>query len=317
MTNPTHIGMRYDRYRFAAVFIAVIISTSSVLAATYDRPPFIYQISRAEDRMVANLDKELRRRVRPMEDSLGGRLAAPIKIVLTLTPAEFAEITRGGVPAWAGGVAYPGQKRVVVKTPLFFNEGVPLEVLTAHELAHLSIYQAAAGQEIPRWLDEGLAMVASGEARQGSLSQLARAAAGDRLMGLPRVDWVLGFSRPDAELAYAEARSAAQYLIEQIGWSGIRKLLSGVTQGREFAPVFREVTGAEYEVWQVDWLDYARNRYRSAVLLDVDNLIWIVIFLLGAVAVITVYIRRRIQFRRWLQEEDDELGNSDEPIHPE
>jgi len=47
-------------------------------------------------------------------------------------------------------------------------------------------------------------------------------------------------------------------------------------------------------------------------------MIWVFIVLLGSLAVLVVFIRRRIQFRRWLEEEEEE-GEGDDfggPIVP-
>lgn len=306
---------------FAAAGSLCLFSVASAADETYRsiiKPPFRYVFAGRDETLVTDLDRNLRRTVPTMETALGAKLDGTVTVQLTLTEDEFNRLTGGRVPGWAGGVAYPERNTVVIKAPLWFGHGVSVEALTAHEIAHLLLRRAVGlDAELPRWLDEGLASVLAGETRQHSLSLLTRAAGADRLMGLPRVDWVLGFSRPDAELAYAEARSATQRFVDQFGWEGVRRLLQTLKSGADFAEVFQQVTGYEYEYWQVDWLEYARAKYRGWVWLQVDDLVWIGIMLLTGVGAVSVYLRNRKQLRRWREEEGDE-DELDEggPIQP-
>lgn len=310
---------RWIKSSGCALFVAALslLCSNETRAMVYSKPPFEYRLQRADDKTIQQLDQELHSRLQLMQSNLGMTLSGLIRIDVTMTREEFDRLTQNRVPNWAGGVAFQGQNRIVLKTPLFFDEGVPVGVLAAHELAHILLDQAAHGGDLPRWFQEGMASLMAGETRAGSLGRLGRAAAGDRLMGLPRVDWVLGFTRPDADLAYAEARFAAQYLVDGSGWEGVRKILIEVSGGREFEEAFKLGTGVEYETWQVEWLDWAKSRFRSAVLMEFDNLIWLVIFLLGVTAMIAVHIRRRLQFKKWLEEEnEDGFPDDDQPIVP-
>ncbi len=287
-------------------------------ARPYDRPPYKYYYYGKDRKLIDNLDRELRQKVSYIEARLNKKLDKTVNIYLTLTLEDFNNLTHGRVPGWAGGIAIPGRNTVILKTPLFFGQGVPLEVLAAHELSHILIHEIIGDNYLPRWFEEGLCQVLSGESRHGSLGRLGRAAASNRLMGLPRADDVMNFSSGDADLAYSEARSAAARFISQFGWETVVQLLDRVGKGEEFDDAFLAAAGVEYEFWQVEWIEYARKRYSFAVLLDIDYMIWVFIVLLGSLAVLVVFIRRRIQFRRWLEEEEEE-GEGDDfggPIVP-
>lgn len=283
-------------------------------ARIYERSHFKYYYSGQDETIIDKLDERLRLKVRYIQDRLMNVLPGQISIYLALTDQEFIQLTHRSAPGWAGGMAYPRSNRIVVRTPLFFDQGIPLEVLTAHEISHLVIHSITGDNYLPRWFEEGLCQVLAGETRQGSLGRLSRAATADRLMGLPRVDDVLSYSSPDADLAYAESRSAMQYFIDRFGWDKLRDLLTGLKQDGEFAEVFLTVTGIEYEYWQVEWIDYARERYRRAWWINIDNYIWTFTVLLGIIGMSMVLIRRKLQLRRW-QDEEDEFDDN-EPIHP-
>ncbi len=293
--------------------IILTICAGTSFAELYRYPPYVYQFNGSDEKIVLQLDEKLRDIVPSIEAKLGTSLTGKIQVDLTLTQDEFNTITKGRVPRWAGGVANPEQNWIVVKTPLFFSQGISLEVLTAHEISHLLLHKASGGNYIPRWLNEGLCQLLAGEARTGSLGRLSRAAAADRLIGLPRVDRVLSFSQPQADLAYAQAFSAATRLLKQYGWETINSILTGVHNGKEFEIAFETATNVDYEVWQVEWMDYAREHYRGWVLLSMDNLIWMTVVLLGILSMTIAYIRQRRQLK--LMEEGDYQDESD-PIEP-
>ncbi len=221
---------------------------------------------------------------------------------------QFIKATRGTVPSWAGGVAYPSKNTIIVKDPLYFGRGVPVEILSAHELTHLLLHKAKGENYLPRWLEEGICIYLSGESRVGSKANLGRAAAADRLMGLPRVDRVLAFSSQQADLAYSESESATRYFIDRFEWRAMRDLLKYVKTGKEFEEAFYLATGLGYEDFQIEWMDYARDRYRWVFLLEIESLIWMAIVVLFIAAMIAVFIRRRIQMRKWQDEEDEEAA---------
>jgi len=298
-----------------ATIVILIASAGICTAKLYYHPPYKYHFNGSDDRIVSQLDEELRNIVPSIEYKLGVSLSGTVRIDLTLTKEEFNRITRGRVPRWAGGVASPQQNWIVVKAPLFFGQGVPLEVLTAHEISHLLMHKASGHNYIPRWFDEGLAQLLAGESRSGSLGRLSRAAASDRLIGLPRVDHVLSFSSQKAGLAYAEALSAADRFVDQFSWEVVRSILTGVRKGKEFENAFEDACGVSYEVWQVEWMDYARDRYRWWALMDMDNLIWMSVVMIGIFGMTVAYIRQRRQLKRLIEEEGDYSDESD-PIQP-
>ncbi|NQU04921.1 MAG: hypothetical protein HQ568_02425 [Calditrichaeota bacterium] len=255
-----------------------------------------------------------------IESNLETELIGSIKVILTLSSEDFKRRTKGRVPGWAGGVAYPQQNMIILKTPLFFGQGIPVEVLATHEITHVLIHQVIGDNYLPRWLEEGLCQVLAGETRTGSLSKMGRAAAANRLMGLPRVDHVLGFSRHDATLAYVESRYAAAKFVDQFDWIAVNDLLKRVGEGVEFDDAFFQATGVDYEYWQVEWLEEARRKYSVLALLEVQNLIWVIILLLAITAMIVTFIRRKLQLKRWMEEEEDDDDYEDdynEPISPE
>ncbi|MDF1664029.1 MAG: hypothetical protein P1V97_19830 [Planctomycetota bacterium] len=96
-----------------------------------------------------------------------GRL---IRVFLTPSDAIFNrqfEIYAGRKPpGWALAVAFPGQRAIIIRShatrPLTVDN---FAMTLRHEIAHILIGQLDRGREksVPRWLNEGLAMWASGQ----------------------------------------------------------------------------------------------------------------------------------------------------------
>lgn len=295
----------------------LLTGINSLRGETFHLPPFIYDYDGLDsDKVISQLDANLRQRLPEVEAKLDVTLPPRVRIYLTLTREEFYRKTRGRVPGWAGGVAVASQNLIIVKAPLFFGQGVPLEVLTMHELVHILLHKATEGRYIPQWLNEGLAQVLAGESRHGSLTVISRAAFADRLMGLPRVDNVLSFSSPDASLAYTEARSATAWFVDRFGWLAVRTLIANVRADLDFDEAFFRATGVGYEAFQIEWMKYARNHYKLWILLEVDSLIWYLILVLAVLAIITTFIRRKRQLRKMTDEDDEEDDLDNTPIHP-
>jgi len=278
--------------------------------------PFEYYYAGRDEAYLGRYDQALRKLLPEMQMKLGQPLPQKLRIDLPLSKSEFIWLTKNKAPEWAGGIAYPDQRRIVVKAPTFFEQGVSAEVLTIHELSHILMYDATKGLGLPRWFEEGIAQLASGEDRSGSITRLSRAALADRLMGLPRVDDVLSFSTADAELAYAESRAAAASFVQQFGWEAVRALFERVSNNEEYPEAFQAVTGIEYENWQAEWLERAQAKYKRYLFLNVDDLIWIAIVLLAIAATLVVWFRKRRQFKKWLDEEEEENEAPPEDENP-
>lgn len=289
------------------IVILLLLSYSQAISKSFHKKDIIYHSIIENDReLIDLLDQNVRKEIPRIESQLGAKLNPTIQIYLTHSKSEFFKLTRGRAPRWAGGIAFTNKKVIIVKSPDFFGQGVPLHVLTLHEITHLLIHDATRGNYLPKWINEGLCTVLSGETRSGSLGILGRAAMADRLIGLPRVDRVLSFSSPDADLAYVQARSAVAYMTDRHGWDAVKILLQKIKKGMDFEQAFFEAIGVEYELWLMEWMDWARNRYKWTFLLDIDSLIWIVIVLFGSTIVIIVYLRKRRQLKDMLDEDDDD-----------
>ena len=123
-----------------------------------------------------------------------------------------------------------------------------LPVALAHEYVHLAVDKLSGGK-CPRWLDEGLAQYVTQNLRPADVLALQNALAAGALLPLEVLasDWSLLEDRALVDLAYAQAFSVAQYIVEINGWGAVRDMLKQTAGGDP-------PSAAEIELNWLEWL---------------------------------------------------------------
>ncbi|MFI5197681.1 MAG: peptidase MA family metallohydrolase [Thermoanaerobaculia bacterium] len=235
-----------------------------------------------------------------------------IHVVLAPESSPYAR----GAPAWVSGytdgVTSDAGSVVVLlaeRTPSYPDGG--LEEVLAHEVAHVLIHRASGGRRVPRWFDEGVAMLA---ARSWSLRDQTELALG--LLSGPRVplwelDDLFQGDRRQVEHGYALSGTLVQDLLERYGSAVPRIVLARVARGDTFDEAIRGATGAT--LLDVGEAFYARQATlkRWIPILTSSAVLWFGISVLAIVAGI-----RRRRRRMQLEEEAAELEAGSEAEQP-
>ena len=162
-------------------------------------------------------------------------------IVILYTQKEFFDITQA--PSWAGALN-DGKLRI----PLggVTSTGPELEHVLRHELTH-SFVRSMTSSRCPTWLNEGLAQLMeprnSGMYARvlGSLFQEKKVIPLSALEGS-----FTRFSDVQAEVAYAESLSAAEYLRDRFGMGEIVRMLQLLGSGSTAEDALHHSTGLDY-----------------------------------------------------------------------
>jgi hypothetical protein len=225
-----------------------------------------------------------------------------IKVVLVPEGTEAA----GQVSDWVVGFAVGSQGLIVIfpkRSPSYPHN--TLEGVLRHELTHVLISRASAGQRVPRWFNEGLAIVAERDWEFEDRTRLFLLLLLGSRRDFAAVDRMFGGHRTEQERAYALAGAFVRELLEESGKHAPGRILARVSRGVEFHTAFADVTGvslaeAEARFWrgQRVWTTWVPIITSSAV-------VWMLITLLALFA-----IRRRRQKdqeiqKRWTDEEGD------------
>ena len=209
----------------------------------------------------------------------------PIRIILAPTRAKYDSLTRGRLPMWSEGAAFPDAGTIVLLTDKPSNRPTAVR----HELAHLAL-RWHVGRRAPLWFEEGYAAVAARE--WGRLDALALnwAVARGMRMNLDDVDRALRGARGDAEAGYALAATAVLLLQRWGGERGLEPLLTNLAQAESFDAALRatyHVTEGDFELrWQKD----VGSRYGWFSWATAMGFFWLAI---GSLLVALVMLRRR------------------------
>jgi hypothetical protein len=200
---------------------------------------------------------------------------------------------------WTGGVAYTRHGIIAIGiSPSIVDWG---KRAIAHELAHLVVHQMTLNpyNDLPTWLDEGLAMYAEGEAEAEFVYSLERAIDNNYLVSVPSLCSPFSAYSNLATLGYAEGHSLVEYLISSYGQPKMLELLNTFSQGSDYDTVLETVYGFDMDTLDSLWRDYLTSDYEPPVV--EERLHPALIVLLSALAVwmlVVVYLLVRRRLRR-------------------
>lgn len=191
-------------------------------------------------------------------DSVGVTVAEPVEVLLFRDRDEYRAYHRDKLvprPEWSTACAAHG--RIFCYVPGQDQRDSLLSTIV-HEYTHLALRAYADDRSLPCWLDEGLAVLVSGQfpdyrrelAQQSALLSLAA------LM----VPSFAGYEdRTIARLAYAQSKAMTESLLRYQGPVRFRAYLRAIGQGQgdhaAFETAFGRTMDTFYEQWYAEGLD--------------------------------------------------------------
>lgn len=252
-----------------------------------------------------------------LNDYYGSNFDRIVQIIVTGRQQEFAAAAGTGAPDWAMAVASP--RRVVIG-PLAEVDSRQFASTLKHELSHVVLDDmfVAHPENLPQWLNEGLAVMVSGEwdmpeAWTSSKTELYTALRNgdfidfDELTGsFPSASW-------KARLAYAQSFHFTDYLVQKFGREKIDALLKKLAAGEEFDSAFKSATGKDFDDVEEYWKAKLHGQSGPALLLlslwNIDNLIWFVMALLVVLGFARYLWRRK---RKKMSDDDDDYDEDED-----
>lgn len=195
-----------------------------------------------------------------IEAEAGVQVTIPVKIFIYGSFADLRDAIAVGSQEWTGGQAFTDQGVVVIGVaPGELDYGL---AATPHELTHLIIHQATDNPfgDIPRWLDEGLAVYMSGELDadwRGYRDLVAGNARRDNLMTLQTLSSSFPADSEQAGLAYAQSGLVVEFIIEHYGEEAMAHLLEIFSEGTLYDDALQEALGVD--TWGLD------NAWRQSI----------------------------------------------------
>ena len=190
-------------------------------------------------------------------DTVGVTVSEPVEVLLFKDRDEYRAYHRDKLvprPEWSTACAAHG--RIFCYAPGAERKDELVSTIL-HEYTHLALRAYADDRALPCWIDEGLAVLLSGQF-PNHRQELANESA---LLSLDAllVPSFAGYQRDVARLAYAQSKSMVESLLRYQGPMQFRAFLRAVGQGQEPGPAFEASFGRSmatfYEQWFAEGVD--------------------------------------------------------------
>src|SRR5690606_37333990 len=118
-----------------------------------------------------------------------------------------------------GGMFIRDRDLIVLKAPRIQTAGADFAGILRHELIHLLVARNYNLANIPRWLNEGIAMLESDERRWDDHSVVAYTYLRGQLIPYDKLNLSVAAQGHEGDLgrAYAQSLSMTQYLMNRLG----------------------------------------------------------------------------------------------------
>lgn len=239
--------------------------------------------------------------------------AAPLRVILAPTVARFDALLGGTQTEGTLGAYLVGRGIIVLRSPrTVHGGGWDLRDVLRHELAH-GIIDLAIHEPIPLWLNEGLAILVSGELDYLDEAQLTTRAVVGGLIPMPEL--IARFPRSEGArtLAYAQAASFVRFLLRQDGMEGLQRLLHTMAMGASPPEAFLQTYGEPLSELEQRWQHGLSQRFSMFTLITTTSLLGGLGIPLLLLAVLRRWWQRRRAYRQWEQEERLQAAVRGEP----
>jgi hypothetical protein len=162
---------------------------------------------------------------------------------------------------WTGGVAFTQYAIIAIGiSPANVTWG---QGAMTHELTHNVIYQVTFNpyNDLPTWLNEGLAMYSEGALTSQFTLPLQTAIKTNNLISVRSIVSPFSAYADKANLSYAESETLVEYLIKQYGSNKMLDLLKAFKQGSLYDVAFQTVYGFDMDGLNNQWKTWVATQY--------------------------------------------------------
>jgi hypothetical protein len=231
---------------------------------------------------------------------------APVRVKIAGSLAQFREFAGGHDERWIVGLASGSGSLIVLKPPRLVRD--PLKSFrqtVRHELAHIMLSRASNLRNMPRWLNEGIAMRVSGEMAKTSEWIIGRAVLRGAVIPLDELDERFPAAHERASLAYAESLKAVNYIVDKYGEEALLKLIRSL-RDENFDTALAATIGPDIHTLSGRWIKSVRKSPYVVTLIAGSFSLW----LMTVLAIVAFLRKRRLARRkRWEWEMEELLGD--------
>jgi len=239
-------------------------------------------------------------------ESVAGRLGLEarerMRVVIASDRREFlaSQPASARVPDWAAGIAWPRYNLIVLRT----NTGGDILKTFEHEACHILLGQAfGPDHRVPRWLEEGLAVMIAGQWSLQRMSTMSMAVLTGRVLPMERLARDFPADAAQAEIAYCQSFYFIAFLKNRYGDDAFRTFLGEYAENRDFEQALWKGYYLHWDEIERMWLDYLKVRFSWIPIVSSTGFLWFA----ASLVFIWGYIRKkraaREKMRQWELEE--------------
>ena len=220
----------------------------------------------------------------------------PIRVVLA---PEGSPLARQAPPPIAGFASQDADLIVLfpARSPAYPHD--TLEDVLHHEVAHVLIWRAARGAPLPLWFQEGLAVLAERTWRLEDHARLLRELVLVSRTPLDRVDALFAGDGASRARAYTLAAAFVREVNRRHGADAAANILRRVGRGDTFERAFAHATGESVSAAEIAFWNGHRFWTSIGPFLTTQAALWMIVTIVGLVAIIRRRQQRAAQRARW------------------
>jgi hypothetical protein len=241
-----------------------------------------------------------------LTDELGQPVLSHVEVRVARSPEEMATLAPAEAPPppYGSGVAYLELKLVLLtmQAPQS-NEGVDLDEVFRHELAHVALEDAVLGRHVPRWFNEGLAIYESQENPWVRMKSLEVASLSGSLLPLADIDRSFPDNGYEVSVAYAESADFVRFMMRRADHERFARMIDRVRGGQAFDRAVADAYSSDLNKLEFQWKEDLSRRFTMIPALTGGSLVWVLV--IGALVYGYIKKRRRAKavLARWEKEE--------------
>jgi len=189
-----------------------------------------------------------------LDENSGATLEKPVSLYIYANSSDL----QGSMifpQEWTGGVAFTEYGIIAIGIGTGASELAWGKRAISHELPHLVVHQVTFNpyNQVPPWLDEGLAMNSEGELESQFAWVLENAITNDSLISVRSLSSPFSAYADQSILAYAESYEIVRYLIDEYGREKMFELLGVFSEGSSYGEALMTVYGFDMEELNALW----------------------------------------------------------------
>ncbi|OGW42234.1 MAG: hypothetical protein A2132_07030 [Nitrospirae bacterium RBG_16_43_11] len=238
------------------------------------------------------------------EKRIGLPINFPFGIIIYRDRENFRSLVSNDMIA---AFAIPGQDLIVLDNSQFQFDSLTLRLIVMHEMCHLLLHKNIAGNNLPRWFDEGVSQWVSSGINEivypRSTDALKMAFINGTLLSFSTITEELPSNPSDFILSYEQGRSMVDYIGQRYGTDSIKGIISRLSSGVGFYDAVSDELGADFTEIEKQWRrDKGKQQYTW--LAYISDHIYLILFFIAAFLTIYGFIRLKKRMRDY---QDDEI----------